>query len=816
MRRATVAVLLLLAVPGVALAQPPAEPPSTDPAPPASDPPAAPDVPDAGAPLRNDPANVLADPPSGGADASVPEPPASVEPGSDPASEEPTLPEEHRPTLGVTVEADGVRTGDLVRLVITADVPEGDDVGFPEQRLGTFEIHARRFRSEPLEGGARRRFVFELDLLALEPGDQELPAIRLRVVTESGQVGIVRTEPRTIAIGSHIANEPDAQPRPPTPPRPVLEEDYTLLWVLGVLLALIVTAVVSWLVARWWTRRPKAAKPAPPPRPPWEVALEQLELIRREKAALIATDRQVELVDRVSDVLRQYLGQRYDFNGLESTTDEVVSRLSKVKLKGVSLGDVTALLADSDLVKFAKAVPDEAQCDRMLAGALQIVRATTPRPDATPSARPEVSGAPARVITRDGEVVLPVTAHGIEEAERAIRGAVGAAFREVAQDPSFEGTLRVAIAPTLRPDANATDALRRLHARLSSELATVALPGGRQARLVFEHWHAHRARPGEAERPVTRTIIDEKGVRVEDVPAGAEPAARRAAAVSAEPEPRRAEVDASSSTATSAPADVTAPTPLVTPRDEKRDTPFAAPPAEWRSPPAPSPAERIKTGPVEWDAPTLPDPPAQAPEPPQAGPAPNDASAPPGADLRPTIDARALDRVLPVFHLGAESPPSGALVRWVTGLERPVLYDAGHGDPLGADVLTGLGLTRGGLHEKALANLRRSVPPGFAPGDEPALLDDPSLSTILALPELVPIGHAWIAYPVRGEGLFVMREESPSTRGELVRLAQARGSEPVFERPVRVSRRGFEALEWPSAERTTDPGYATPDGRGEP
>ncbi len=175
------------------------------------------------------------------------------------------------------------------------------------------------------------------------------------------------------------------------------------------------------------------------------------------------------------------------------------------------------------------------------------------------------------------------------------------------------------------------------------------------------------------------------------------------------------------------------------------------------------------------------------------------------------LDARALEHVLPTFHFASGSPPSGALARWVTGLERPVIYDAGDGAPVAATGLSALGLTRGGLHEKALSNLRRAVPPGFSPGEEPAVLDDPTLSTILALPELVPVGHAWITYPVRGEGLFVMREDLSSTRAELLRLARDRDTEPVFERPVRVTRRGFEPFEWPSADRTTDPGFAAPD-----
>lgn len=663
--------ILALGLPTLAAAQPPSEPPI------ALDPPTEPAAP--------------------GAEPSTPS--GTVEPGSDPAAEESRLPEAHRPRLEVTLRADEVRTGDLVQLVITAEVPEGDDVGMPEQELGTFEIHDRRHRSEPVEGGARRRFVLELDLLALEPGEQPLPGIRLRVVTADGIVGTVTTEARTVRVGSHIANEPDAQPRPPTPPRTVLEEDYTLAWVLGVLLAMFVAALVGWLVARWWSRRPAAPRAAPPPRPPWEVALEQLEAIRREKTALLASERQAELVDRVSDVVRHYLGQRYDFNGLESTTDEVITRLAKVKLRGVGLGDITALLADSDLVKFAKAVPDEAQCDRMLEGAAIIVRATTPRPEAAERARPSE---PKRALAQarlDGH---------------ASRSTVGPPDPPAAAGPAeVAGTPERPVAGEEAPPAPTPTAAESIEAV-----------------------------PAE---PVSKEAVSIEAVPAEPVPA--EP-------VSKEAEPA------------------------------------------WRSPPARAP-ERLKTGPVQWDRPAAAsgqteDARARAVEPKGSAPI-----------------TSGVERVLPRLHLEASGAPAGALSRWVTGLERPVLYEGGDGQPLGTSVLAELGLTRGGLHERALANLSRALPPGFAPGDEPALLDDPS--SILALPELVPLGHAWVAYPVRGEGLFVLREGAPSTGAELARLRALSGGDPVFERPVRVTRRGFEPLEWPSAERTTDPGYGALD-----
>lgn len=680
------------------------------------------------------------------------------------------LPEEHRPALTLKIDTgeDGVRTGDLVRVVITAEVPEGDDVAVPEQQLGSLEIFDRRHTSEVRDG--RRRFRFELDLLALEPGQQELPAIRLRVVTADGVVGSVQTEARTIEVGSHVANEPDAQPKPPTRPVPVLEEDYTLLWVLIAIGVLLLVALISFLFARWWSRRPATAKPAPPPRPPWEVALEKLDAIKREKSSLIAEGKQVELVDRVSDALREYLGARYDFNGLESTTDEVVTRLAKVKLRGIKLENITALLADSDLVKFAKAVPDEAQCDRMLEGAVRIVRATTPRPEATPVTQAPSGGTGARIVTRDGEVTLPISAQTLEEAEREIRAAVGGAFRELAREPSFEGTLRVVLSASLEPSATTTDALRRLHARLSSELGTLSLPDGRKARVVLEHLHERPHAAAEQGRSAARTIIDDEGVRVEG---------------SADPEP--------------------SPEPHTVPHPERPEHPEPKPEPEPRPAPAPEPepepkARRVHTGPATWASAPREVAPSEPPEPrgrTKTGPVDWDRAA-----LRES--APVLERLLPSFTGQAHGP--GVLVRWVTGIERPITYLA-DGEPLTTARMSELGLTRGGVHERALANLRRALPPGFAPSDDPAVLDDEG-AALLSLPELVPQGAAWIAYPLPGEGLVVMREGAASTAAELERIERAHRAleAPTFTRPVRVTQRGFTPLDWPSRATGDAPG----------
>jgi hypothetical protein len=289
--------------------------------------------------------------------------------------DEGALPEAHRPRLRVTTSPDRISTGDLLTLRIEAEVPEGDDVAVPEQSFAPFEVHARRVVAGDPRGG-KRTFRFELDLLALEPGEHTLGPVALRVVTADGTVGRARTAPLAAKVESVLGNTPDAQPKPPTEPVPLVVEDYTVLWAIGALALVALTALVTWLVARWWGRRARAVAPPPPPRPPHEVALDKLGVLRRELGRLVAEGREQELVDRTSDALREYLGGRYGFDGLESTTDEIVARLRRMGGAAVPREAIAGLLGECDLVKFAKVMPDAAQCARMVEGAIAIVRET--------------------------------------------------------------------------------------------------------------------------------------------------------------------------------------------------------------------------------------------------------------------------------------------------------------------------------------------------------------------------------------------------------------------------------------------------------
>jgi hypothetical protein len=97
-------------------------------------------------------------------------------------------------------------------------------------------------------------------------------------------------------------------------------------------------------------------------------------------AGLTREGRYAEHFDRVSDIVRRYLGDRYGFDGLESTTREMLGELRRTTPRIVVLDEIERFLRQADLVKFAGLKPGEPECVNALSEAAVIVERTVPAP----------------------------------------------------------------------------------------------------------------------------------------------------------------------------------------------------------------------------------------------------------------------------------------------------------------------------------------------------------------------------------------------------------------------------------------------------
>lgn len=149
-----------------------------------------------------------------------------------------------------------------------------------------------------------------------------------------------------------------------------------LLWGLLILAILVLGA---WGLAVWLHKHGRKLadifRPAPP-LPPHIVAIAALEKLHNEK--LWQSNRHKQYYSGLSDILRTYLAGRYDVGAMEMATDEIVDAVKGLDMPQKSAMDLVSVLRESDLVKFAKAMPEATENEDTYHKAYYFVEETKP------------------------------------------------------------------------------------------------------------------------------------------------------------------------------------------------------------------------------------------------------------------------------------------------------------------------------------------------------------------------------------------------------------------------------------------------------
>lgn len=288
-------------------------------------------------------------------------------------------------TLDVTVEHEAKETvmpgGDQIQLA-SKDATTLEQLGFilPDPKGPSKMQIERNATATPPTTKVRLPIVS----LSKDPESKTLtlPSLPIAVARANGEVFTLCTQPHQIVVEDPTSSTPDPKPKANPPPRRQLEEWTALRQGLEIgSIALLAGALLA-VLFMLWRRRPKRMPPPPPPRPPWEVAFEELQDLRRGE--LVVSHRYAEHFDRTSDAVRKYLGARFEFDGLESTTKELVLGLKQAAVDVSTTNAVELFLRDADLVKFANRTPTEAECWLALDHAEGFVRSTLPTPSEPP------------------------------------------------------------------------------------------------------------------------------------------------------------------------------------------------------------------------------------------------------------------------------------------------------------------------------------------------------------------------------------------------------------------------------------------------
>ncbi|MDE6827825.1 MAG: hypothetical protein K2P46_03790, partial [Alistipes sp.] len=149
-----------------------------------------------------------------------------------------------------------------------------------------------------------------------------------------------------------------------------------LLWGLlaAIGLALLAAGVLCWLRRRGSTLGGLFA--AAPALPPHVEAIRALEELHNRK--LWQNNRHKQYYSGLTDILRTYIARRWEIGAMEMTSDEIIAAMRSIELPDKARADLTAILRDADLVKFAKATPDAGQNEADYLKAYYFVEETKP------------------------------------------------------------------------------------------------------------------------------------------------------------------------------------------------------------------------------------------------------------------------------------------------------------------------------------------------------------------------------------------------------------------------------------------------------
>jgi len=266
--------------------------------------------------------------------------------------------------------------GDQIKLRLLVESSKNWQVDFPElQDSLTRDIEIISKTQPDTATGMEGRQVISQDLLiaVFDTGFFEIPALTFSVRTTE-----LSDTLSTLPVGFEILSvKADSTIRDI---KAIYYVPVSLRELAPYIIGLIILGLLAWFLVYYVKHRKtsiirRSFAAAHSSEPPEVIALRDLEKLKQEKPWL---DNRVKYYySRISEILRTYIESRYSTLALEQTTDEILWSLKPPVCDAKNMNKLSSILRLSDLVKFAKVVPDVEESAVQVDVAVEFVRNTS-------------------------------------------------------------------------------------------------------------------------------------------------------------------------------------------------------------------------------------------------------------------------------------------------------------------------------------------------------------------------------------------------------------------------------------------------------
>ena len=283
--------------------------------------------------------------------------------------------------VSASADTDKIRIGEQLKLRLSASVtqPAGVTVVFPQlpDSFSHFEV-VSRLKADTTGDNNKKIFSQTFIITSFDSGRWDIPSLRFDVVQNNGGItdsafsGSLWVDVNTIEVDTTKAFKPIKAVRGVQ----WSFWDYWLYFAIGI--SVLIIAIGLWVYFR---SKPKKVveKPAPPAVPPYDSALQQLQVLNAERVWQQGNVK--EYYTRLTDILRVYFEKQFNIPALEQTSEELLQHIKPVTILNQQREKLRSLLTVADLAKFAKLHPSPDEHEAAMQQAIEIVEWTKPAVD---------------------------------------------------------------------------------------------------------------------------------------------------------------------------------------------------------------------------------------------------------------------------------------------------------------------------------------------------------------------------------------------------------------------------------------------------
>ncbi len=255
-----------------------------------------------------------------------------------------------------SIDSTSIKIGEQITYKIQIETDSIDFVVFPEGQTFLPLEMIESYQVDTARHDAKFRLIKRYGLTQFDSGIYTIPRQKIIIGNKT-----IFTDSLTVEVNNIVV---DTTKQGLFDIKPIIEVDKSPSnWWLYVLIILIFLGIIAFLLYWFiWREKPLTKEEKVALLPPYERA--KLALQELDKSEYLQNEEIKEYYSELTGIIRTYLDEKVYDHSLESTTEELISRLHLLKdgqqidLSKEDISTIENILKRADLVKFAKSKPD--------------------------------------------------------------------------------------------------------------------------------------------------------------------------------------------------------------------------------------------------------------------------------------------------------------------------------------------------------------------------------------------------------------------------------------------------------------------------